>query len=160
MDHDHLPALIALLYLAPLTVLLLALVKIAAARGWAPAVIASRRLETRPVSTGLASLVLLLAGTIHLSLVPGHLEQPVLAASFAAAGIASGFLALALLMSERWRAPAALLLLAVLAAYGWTRIAGFEAVDSLGIATCAMELLGLAALAYPAGTFRQLPGWS
>lgn len=149
MDHDHVPALIALLYIAPLTVLLLALIQGVATRGWAPAVTASRRLESLPVSTSLASLILLLTGTIHISLVPGHLEQPVLAVSFAAAGIASGFLASALLISYRWRAPAALLLLALLAAYGWTRITGFEGIDVLGLVTGAIEVLGLALLAFP-----------
>ena len=152
MDHDHVPALTALLYLGPLTMLLLVLMQAAAARGWVPAVAALRRLESPPVTTGLASLLLLVAGAIHIGLVPGHLEQPVLAVTFAVAGLACGFLAVAVAASDRWRAPAALLLLALLAAYGWTRVTGSEGVDALGIVAVVIELLGLAALARRAPT--------
>ena len=145
MDHDHLPALSALLFAAPVAVLALAGLWLAAARGSSTARTALERAAATPPTGKFAALLLMFAGTIHIGLVPGHLGEPVLAAAFAAAGAGMlGLAAIALLRVSHWRPPAAAALLGVLVAYAVTRIAGPEQVDVLGVATVAVEIAALA----------------
>ena len=144
MDHDHLPALSALLFSAPLAVLALAGTRLAADRGSSPARLAIERAAATSPAAKLFALAMLAAGAIHLGLVPGHLEEPVLATSFAGAGIAMvGLAAAALLRMPHWRPLAAAALVGVLAAYSASRLAGLEGVDVLGVATAGLELVAL-----------------
>lgn len=144
MDHDHLPALSALLFAAPLAVLALAGVRLAAARGSSPARLAIERAAATPPAGKLVALALMAAGAIHLGLVFGHLEEPFLATSFAGAGIAMvGVAAAALMRMPHWRGLVAAPLVGVLAAYAASRIAGLEGVDLLGVATAGLELVAL-----------------
>ena len=155
MDHDHLPALSALLFSAPVAMIALAGLSLAAARGSFTARVALERASATPSTTKLAALLLMFAGAIHLGLVPGHLDEHGLAAAFAIAG--AGLLVLAaaaLLRLSRWRPLAAASLLGVLVAYAATRIAGPEQVDALGIATASVELVALALVVSPSAIDR------
>lgn len=145
MDHDHLPALTALLYLAPLVVLVVAATQLLAARGWEPARAVLRR-SARAGGAELSSAgLLMIAAGIHAGLVPGHLDEPVLAVAFVAAAVAlTGAAAAAVLVLPGWRPLSAALLVAVLASYAATRLAGLEGVDALGVATSILELACLA----------------
>ena len=154
MDHDHAPALTFLLFGAPLVVLAIALVDIAASRGSHVARATMLRIETSSVSTQAVALCLLIAGLIHLGLVPGHADERLLAASFVVAGIAFIGVGAAVFTSLPWRTPAAIVLISVLAAYALTRAVGYEAIDALGVAACAVELLALALLWLPARSSR------
>lgn len=145
MDHDHLPALAVLLYAAPLMLLALGAVDLAAGRGWAPAIAAVRRAAAAPSAARGAAVVLLLAGWIHLGLVPGHRQEPLFALAFVAAGIGQLAVAASALLAARWWRPAAAAVAAgALAAYLVTRLAGIEGVDALGVATGLLEAGALA----------------
>ena len=144
MDHDHLPALSALLFSAPLAVLALAGARLAAVRGSSPARLTIERAAATSPAGKLLALVVMAAGVIHLGLVFGHSEEQVLAASFAGAGIAMvGLAAGALLRMPHWRPLTAAALVGVLAAYSASRVAGLEGFDVLGIATAGLELVAL-----------------
>lgn len=151
MDHDHLPALTALLYAAPALMLALTLLEMAAGRGWPPAAALRARIQDAPPAARMAATLMALAGAIHIGLVPGHLGDPLYAASFAAAGIALPVLALLYLADPRWRPHGALVLAGTLFAYGLTRVAGLEAVDVLGVATAGVELVALGLLVHVPG---------
>ena len=145
MDHDHLPALAALLFSAPLAVLALAGAQLAAVRGSSAARLAVERAAATSPAGKLLALVVMAAAVIHLGLVFGHLEEPVLAASFAGAGIAMvGLAGAALLRVPQWRPMAAAALAGVLAAYSVSRLAGPEGIDVLGVAAAGLELVALA----------------
>lgn len=147
MDHEHLPALSALLTAAPLAVLAQAALQLAAARGWAPARLVLGRAAGVSAPDKLAALLLMVAGVVHLALVPGHGDEPLLAISFLAAGLAMTVLAAAaVLRVPRWRPFAAAIIAAVLAGYCATHVPGLEAVDALGIGTTALEAVALGAL--------------
>ena len=132
MDHDHLPALTALMFAAPFAVLALALLR--------------PSLDRRTLADQVVALGLFIAGVIHLGLIPGHADEPWLAASFAVAGAAMVTLAFAALTTSWWRMPAAACLVSVPAAYVATRLAGLEGIDVLGLATCGIEVLALTLL--------------
>ncbi len=150
MDHDHLPAISALLVSAPLAVLTLAGLQFGARRDWAPARSGLERAATAAPATWVAALLLLASGVVHLGLVPGHGDEPLLAASFAGAGLGLLGIAIAtLLQVPRWRALAASALTGAVVAYAATRLAGLEGLDALGLATVALELLALGAVAAP-----------
>ena len=145
MDHDHLPALAVLLYAAPLMLLALAMVDLAAGRGWGPAMAAVRRAAAAPRDARGAALLLLLAGWIHLGLVPGHRQEPLFALAFVAAGL--GMLAAAgsaLLAMRSWRPVAGAAAAGALAAYVATRLAGIEGIDALGVVSGLLEAGALA----------------
>ena len=143
MDHDHVPALSALLLSAPLAVLAFAAMQLAAPR-WTAARIAVELAARTPPASKLVALLLMTTGVIHLGLVPGHLDEPLLVLAFAFAGI--GLIGLAgatLVRLPYWRVLSATALVAVLVAYSTIRVAGIEGVDALGLATAAIELATL-----------------
>lgn len=160
MNHDHLPALFALLAAAPVAVLAQAALQAGAVRGWSPATLVLRRAAGTPPAGKLAALLLGLAGVIHVGLVAGHLEEPLLALSFLAAGVglAGGAFAAALQLPH-WRALAAAGLTGVLMAYAATRLAGVEGLDALGIGTVGVELMALAVVAGMGAWHRGPGGW-
>ena len=150
MEHDHLPGLMALLLTAPLAVLTLGGTQLAANLRFAPATWALARASAAPASARLASLLLLLAGAVHAGLIPGHLEEPMFAVAFLAAAVTMvGAAVGALITAPWWKPVSAGLLLAALAVYVATRIAGIEAVDSLGVATTIVEVTALAVVLAP-----------
>lgn len=148
MNHDHLGALSALLFAAPLAVLVLAAVEVAATRGIGVARRAAARAASGSGTARLCALLVLVSAAIHAGLVPGHLDEPQLAVSFVAAAIALSVLALAAYLElPLWQPMTASVLVAVLVAYAGTRIAGGEAVDVLGLAAAGIELFTLLLIA-------------
>jgi hypothetical protein len=100
--------------------------------------------EDSPPLTRVAAFLLVLAGAIHLALVPGHLaEVPKLAGLFALNGAAFLGIGLAAFVTERWRPWAATLLAATLAAYLFSLGTGREEADLVGTATYLVELIAL-----------------
>ncbi len=157
MDHDHLPALTFLLFSAPIVVVGIALVELAARSGSSIARTAIQRAGQASGRTQAVAVCLLMAGLIHLGLVPGHANEPLLAAAFLAAGVALVVLAGAAFTTVRWRIPAATVLGGVLVAYAVTRAMGYEGVDALGIASSAIELLALALVVRAPRSWRARP---
>ena len=148
MDHDHLPALSALLFAAPLTVLALGGMQVAAARGSQTASVALERVASAPGRNRLVALLVMMSGVVHLGLVAGHLDEPLLTASFVVAGVGLVGLALAAVLElPRWRLLTGVLVGAILIAYLVTRVSGGEGVDGLGVATAALEFAALALVA-------------
>src|SRR5690242_6543497 len=117
MDHDHAPALTFLLFGAPMVVIVIALLELAARSGSSAARTAMQRLDHATGRTQATAICLLMAGLIHLGLVPGHADDPLLASSFLAAGVALPALAAAAFTTAPWRIPAAAVLVGVLVAY-------------------------------------------
>jgi hypothetical protein len=101
-----------------------------------------------PPAHGSAVLLLLVTAGIHLMLVPAHLEEnPVIGWLFVAAVLSLITTAAASYLVPWWRVAATLLLLAMVAAYLFTRLAGLEEWDLTGLATQVIELAGLGAIA-------------
>jgi hypothetical protein len=98
--------------------------------------------EDAPPLTRITAFLLVLAGAIHLALVPGHLAAR-LAWLFALDGVAFLGVGIAAFVAGRWRAWAAALLVATLAAYLFSLSAGLEGADLVGIATYVVELIAL-----------------
>jgi hypothetical protein len=87
------------------------------------------------------------SGLVHAWLVSVHLDERLLAASFAAATAGAAVVGYALTRPELRLAPVAgaLLFGALLVAYPIVVLATDDSVDSLGLATKAVEAVGLAA---------------
>lgn len=147
MDHDHLPALTALLFAAPLAFLALAGAELAARLGDGPARRALVRASDAPAPARLAALLLLIGGAVHAGLVPGHADEPVFALAFAAAAVTLIAVAGAALVAVSWWRPvAAALNVVALASYIAVRLAGVEGIDALGVSTAIVEVAALAAV--------------
>ncbi len=103
--------------------------------------------------TRLTALLLVLAGAVHLALVPGHLEgdRP-LAMAFALDGAAFLAVGIAAFVWDRWRRVAATLLGATLAAYLFYLGSGREGPDLVGTATYLVELVALGLIWIPRGS--------
>lgn len=152
MDHDHLPALTALLFAAPLAFLALTGAQLAARLGYAPAGQALVRASAAPAPARLAALLLLIGGAVHAGLVPGHADEPVFAVALAAAAVTMVAVAgAALVAMPRWRPVAAALIVTVLVSYLATRLAGVEGIDMLGVSTAIVEVAALAAVLFAGG---------
>jgi hypothetical protein len=107
-----------------------------------------RRVGERPLTRRDAAVAACVTSAIvHAFLVREHASEPLLAVSFALAVGALAGLAYGLTRaSSRWAPPAAAALFAALiVAYPVVTIAGGEGFDALGIATKAVEAIGLAA---------------
>ena len=94
--------------------------------------------------TRLAALLMLVSGTVHLTLAGGHAGgEAVTGLLFLVDGL--GFVALGFgaFVTRRWRRPAALWLTATLVAYPFWLLAGWEAPDQVGIACKLIELVAL-----------------
>lgn len=136
--HSHNLPLLAVLWLPAALALLRRDDRIA--RAW-------RRLD---LPTQGALLLMAVAAAVHLALIPAHAGDPVTAVLFAldaAALTAVGFAGLAGVRG--WRPAAVLLLLGAVGAYGFYVAGGREALDLTGVATKAVELLGVELLVLP-----------
>lgn len=92
----------------------------------------------------LASGLLLTTGVIHLAIAPDHLsENALLGQLFVLDGIAAIGLALLSYRTSSWRAPAAFLLAASIAAYWIVLLKRVEGVEDLAIATKVLEIAAL-----------------
>ena len=152
MDHDHLPALTALLFAAPLAFLALAGAQLAARLGYGPAGRALARASDAPAPARLAALLLLIGGAVHAGLVPGHADEPVFAVAFAAAAVTLVAVAGAAIVALPWWRPvAAALMVALPVSYLATRLAGVEGTDALGVSTAIVEVAALAAVLCASG---------
>ncbi len=115
--------------------------------------LATRFVEGYNGSSSLARVVavlMLLAGVIHLVLVPAHLDEaPTLAILFALNGMGFAALAATSFIWRGWRLAAVLLVLATLGAYLFYLISGREALDEVGFACYLVELVILALVWIP-----------
>ncbi len=103
--------------------------------------------------TRLAALLLVLAGAVHLALVPGHLAgNRLLAMEFALDGAAFLAVGIAAFVWDRWRRVAATFLGATLAAYLFYLGSGREGPDLVGTATYLVELVALGLIWIPRGS--------
>ena len=93
-----------------------------------------------------AAALLAVSAAVHLALPLGHLDGPLLALGYVAAGAGYAWLVVRVRRGRRWRLPAALLTVATLVAYLAVAGTGSEEPDQVGIATALVELavLGLA----------------
>jgi hypothetical protein len=103
-----------------------------------------RGYEDSPPLIRVTAFLLVLVGAIHLTLVPGHLGLDAgLALLFALDGVAFLATGIVVFVAERWRAWAAALLVATLAAYLFWLGAGREETDLVGATTYVIELVSL-----------------
>jgi hypothetical protein len=160
-DHggEHGAALLGLHYL-PIALFLLLLVLDQGSRRGLP--LAERFLtgvQRLSPALRLALLLVLVSATVHLSLVPGHVGQPVTAALFlldAAAEV--GICVLACWGLRHWRQLGAALMVANLVAYAAYLLPGLEQPDGIGVATKLVELAALAVLSLSARETSVLEG--
>ncbi len=141
---DHTGALLAPILLPVAIWLALAAVDLAARLGFNPACAFSRAYHGSNQAARLIAGLLLLAGSIHFALVPGHVDHPIFAMLFGLNGLAFVGTTAVLFTWSRWRLPARLLLWATLVAYLVYLATGQETPDLVGSATYLLELLTLA----------------
>jgi hypothetical protein len=115
------------------------------------ALIAMRLRSTRhsvPGTVQAASVLMTVAGAIHLGLVPSHSGEPITAALFVLNGIA--YIALATVFTWRWWrvASSALLLMTVFGYLGFIAV-GFDSPDQVALATKLLELITLGLVLVP-----------
>lgn len=107
-----------------------------------------RRNGTMPGTVTGASVLMAMAGAIHLGLVFSHLNEPVTAALFVCNGI--GYLTLSQVSSWRWWRPAsAALIIATLVGYTGYIALGFDSPDQVAVATKLLELVALGLVLVP-----------
>lgn len=95
-----------------------------------------------------ASVLMAVAGAIHLGLVWTHLGETVTAALFAVNGL--GYIALSQIYTWRWWRPAsAALIVATLLGYLVYVVLGFDAPDQVALATKLLELVALGLVLVP-----------
>jgi len=109
-----------------------------------------------------ASVLLAVAGAIHLGLISTHLKEPITAVLFLANG--TGYIVLSQAYTWRWwRVAAAALLTATLLGYLIYIALGFDAPDQVAIATKLLELTALGLVLIPVrgetGQARRLLRW-
>src|SRR6202521_4127763 len=101
-----------------------------------------------PGTVQAASVLMTVAGAIHLGLVPSHLGERITAALFGLNGIA--YIALAPAFTWRWWRPAAsaLLLMTIFGYLGFIAL-GFDTPDQVALATKLLELITLGLILVP-----------
>jgi hypothetical protein len=146
----HLPALIAVLFLAPGLWLFMRLVRRLCGRGYMPAVRFIRSYHEAPLAVRLVAVLLLVSGVAHLALAfGGHAGE--MGGLFLVDGLAYLALAWAAITARRWR-PFAVGLLAVnLLAYTVVIGQRREPFDHFGMAIKLAELTALALVLSPRG---------
>lgn len=106
-----------------------------------------RRL-TVPATVRGASVLMAVAGAIHLGLVLTHLDESITAALFVANGVS--YLVLSQLVTWRWWRPASVALIAAtLLGYLVYIVLGFDSPDQVAVATKLIELLALGLVLVP-----------
>lgn len=157
---DHAAAILVPLVLPVVIWLFLRVIRLAARADVGIAHRFVREYEDSPPLTRVAAFLLVLAGAIHLSLVPEHLGRgTILALLFAANGVAFLLVGIAAFVRDRWRPWAASLLVATIAAYLFYLGTGREAADLVGTTTYVVELiaLGVIWIAHDAAPTRAVP---
>jgi hypothetical protein len=97
-----------------------------------------------------ASVLMTVAGAIHLGLVPSHLGERITAALFVANGCA--YLVLAQAFIWRWWRPASIALItATIVGYLGFIVSGFDTPDQVALATKLVELTALGLILVPVG---------
>jgi hypothetical protein len=141
---DHAAALLVPLVLPVAIWLLLGAARLASGANLGIARSFVRGYEDSPPLTRITAFLLVLAGAIHLALVPGHLGPDAgLSLLFALDGVAFLGVGIAAFVADRWRSWAAALLVATLAAYlNWLGT-GREGADLVGATTYVVELIAL-----------------
>jgi hypothetical protein len=151
---DHPAALLAPLLVPIIIWSALRLAGITAAAGWGLARRFQLGYRCSAGSLRLVAILLLLAGSIHLLLIPAHLvEAPITALLFALNGLAYAALSADVFLWAYWRPAAGLLLAATLLTYIWYLATGQEGIDTVGVATYAIEL-GTLGLVWLPGTVK------
>jgi hypothetical protein len=153
-DHDaaHGPALLALHVLPIAVFALLLLLDLGDRRGLRMAGRLLSGLRHLPPALRVALLLVLVSATVHISMVPGHLTQPVTAALFALDAMAEAALCvMACCGLRRWRELGGTLMAANLAVYAGYVMGGLERPDGVGVATKLVELAALALLSLSVG---------
>ena len=101
-----------------------------------------------PATVRGASVLMAMAGAIHLGLVLTHVDESITAALFVANGLS--YLVLSQLVTWRWWRPAsAALLVATLHGYLVYIVLGFDSPDQVAVATKLIELLALGLVLIP-----------
>ncbi len=155
---DHAGALLAPLLLPLAVWCFLSWVRTRAADGrpWAQRFVYA--FDTSPLIDRVASGFLLVAGAIHLGLVPGHIQEaPSLAWLFLLNGLAFTALAIGAFVWRRWKVWSALLLLATMLSYLIAVLRHTEDVDQAGMISLMVEMAALGMVWLP----RQdgVPSW-
>jgi hypothetical protein len=138
---DHVPALSAAIVLLLFLCVFLRLLRFLAGRGVAWAVPFTNDYDAAPAITKIAAALMLLSGGLHLALVPGH--EGISGLLFVIDGLGFIVLGIAAFITNWWRRPAVLWLLATILAYIVWVIAGWETPDQVGIACKLIELVVL-----------------
>jgi len=144
MATDHAGALTAALLLLLFVVALVGGLRFLAARRVALAERFTQVYDAAPSMTKLAAALMLLSGGIHLALVPGH--DGITGVLFVIDGLGFIVFAIAAFLTNWWRRPAILWLVATILAYLVWVIAGWETPDQIGIACKLIELVALGLL--------------
>lgn len=110
--------------------------------------------------TRVVAILLLVAGAIHLALVPGHTGYPVQQTLFLVNAAAFGACFAAIFMVRWWRWPAALLLLATIVAYLVYVGSGKEELDEVGMISKLVELVALGLVLAPHRRRRRALRWT
>jgi len=101
-----------------------------------------------PGTVLVASVLLAMAGAIHLGLISSHVNEPFTALLFLLNG--TGYIVLSVAFTwRRWRPAAAALLVATLLGYAGYIALGFDSPDQVAIATKLLELIALGLVLVP-----------
>jgi len=141
---DHASALTAAVLLLLFVVAVVGGLRFLAARRVALAGRITQVYDAAPSMTKLAAALMLLSGGIHLALVPGH--EGITGVLFVIDGLGFIVFAIAAFLTNWWRRPAILWLVATILAYLVWVIAGWETPDQIGIACKLIELVALGLL--------------
>ena len=142
---DHAAALLVPLVLPLAIGAFLGTINLAARANLSAASQFRRGYAVSPPVTRVIAVLLVLAGAIHLALVPGHfVEDRGLAILFLLNGATFLFLGIGTSIWKRWRSAAAMLLAATLVAYSFFIGGGREEFDLVGASAFLIELVALA----------------
>jgi len=138
---DHAPAIGAAILLLLFLWVFFGGLRLVARRGASWATRAVDAFDRTSALTKLAAVLMLLSGTIHLALVPGH--EGITGILFVIDGLGFIGLGLAVFITNWWRRPAIVWLTTTIAAYLVWVVAGWETPDQVGIACKLIELVAL-----------------
>jgi hypothetical protein len=151
VPSEHLPGLIALVLLGPVTWLALACLRGLAARGVGWAVSGSRRLHALPFAAQVALFAMLVGAVVHAVIVPTHWgDARVTAILFVVDTIGFAVAFWWTLNARRhWRLVAAAMLGGTACFYALYILKGWETMDLVGLVTTTVEAAGALVLLSP-----------
>src|SRR2546423_4823884 len=138
---DHASALSAAIVLLLFLCVFVLLLRFLTGRGVAWAVPFANAYDAAPAITKIAATLMLLSGGLHLALVPGH--EGISGLLFVIDGLGFIVLGIGAFITDWWRRPAVLWLLATIVAYVVWVVAGWENPDQVGITCKLVELVAL-----------------